>query len=93
MPFNLGFPELVVILVLVLLLFGPKKLPDFARSMGQAIREFRRASQEMVEEIHRAAEDKAESTPAVAKSEAEHAETKPTEPAAASAEPNLTKQL
>lgn len=93
MPFNLGFPELVVILVLVLLLFGPKKLPDFARSMGQAIREFRRASQEMVEEIHRAAEDKAESTPAVAKSEAEHAETKPAEPAAASAEPNLTKQL
>lgn len=51
---NIGFPELVIILVVVLLLFGPKKLPDFARSMGQAIREFRRASQEVVEDIHRA---------------------------------------
>ncbi|MBI3946887.1 MAG: twin-arginine translocase TatA/TatE family subunit [Armatimonadetes bacterium] len=50
---NIGFPELVIILVVVLLLFGPKRLPDFARSMGQAIREFRRASQEVIDDIQR----------------------------------------
>jgi sec-independent protein translocase protein TatA len=38
---NLGAPELVVILVIVLLLFGGAKLPKLARSLGQAQREFR----------------------------------------------------
>jgi len=40
---NIGFPELVVILAIVLLLFGAGRLPDVARSMGKAIREFKSA--------------------------------------------------
>lgn len=40
---NIGIPELVVILVLALLLFGAGKLPEVGRSIGKAVREFKRA--------------------------------------------------
>lgn len=39
--FGIGQTELIVVLVIVLLIFGPKNLPRLARSMGQAIRDFR----------------------------------------------------
>jgi sec-independent protein translocase protein TatA len=39
-------PELVIILVIVVLIFGPKKIPDLARSIGQAIRGFKQGSNE-----------------------------------------------
>jgi TatA/E family protein of Tat protein translocase len=45
--FSLGWPEMIAIFVLALLLFGPKKLPEVARTMGKAISEFRRASSEL----------------------------------------------
>ncbi|MBI4313717.1 MAG: twin-arginine translocase TatA/TatE family subunit [Candidatus Omnitrophica bacterium] len=41
--FNLGVPELLLILLIALLLFGAGRLPEIARSMGKAIREFKRA--------------------------------------------------
>ena len=40
---NLGFPELVVILIVALLVLGPKRLPGVARAMGQAVRAFQDA--------------------------------------------------
>lgn len=43
---TLGPTELIIILVIVLLLFGAKKLPDLASSMGKSIREFRKAADE-----------------------------------------------
>ena len=38
----IGFPELMLIFMVVLLLFGPKKLPEFAKFLGKAIREFKK---------------------------------------------------
>ena len=39
---SLGFPEILMIFVVALIVFGPKKLPDFAKTMGKTIREFRK---------------------------------------------------
>jgi sec-independent protein translocase protein TatA len=44
MPFNIGAPELIVILVIALLIIGPGKLPDVGSALGKSIREFRKAS-------------------------------------------------
>ena len=41
LPFNIGFSELVVILIIALIVFGPGKLPGVGRAVGHAIREFR----------------------------------------------------
>jgi len=43
---DIGFQELLLILVIALLVFGPKKLPELGRAIGRALREFRRASDE-----------------------------------------------
>ena len=90
---NIGFPELIVILVIALLLFGPKKLPDLARSMGQAIREFKKASQEVVEDIRKAADDAPPTT--VASRDTTYAErpAEMTEAAQPPADPSTTRQL
>jgi sec-independent protein translocase protein TatA len=43
----LGFPELIVIFVVALLVFGPRKLPELGRSLGRGLSEFKRASNEL----------------------------------------------
>ncbi len=43
----LGLPELVVIFVVALLVFGPRKLPELGRSLGKSLSEFKRASNEL----------------------------------------------
>ncbi len=45
--FGIGMPELLIILGVALLVLGPKKLPEMARSLGRAMAEFRRASTEL----------------------------------------------
>lgn len=50
-----GGPELIFILVIVLLLFGAKKLPELARGIGQSLGEFKRARDEFEREIHKSA--------------------------------------
>jgi sec-independent protein translocase protein TatA len=49
---NLGGPDLFIILLIVLVLFGAKKLPDLARSLGQSMNEFRKAREDIDREIH-----------------------------------------
>jgi sec-independent protein translocase protein TatB len=44
---NLGFPEMLFLFVLALLLFGPKKMPEIGRQIGRALAEFKRASNEL----------------------------------------------
>ena len=55
--FGLGGTELILILVAVLILFGAKKIPDFAKGLGQGIKEFKKASREVQDEIERAGEE------------------------------------
>ncbi|GAB4381334.1 MAG: hypothetical protein Kow00121_39610 [Elainellaceae cyanobacterium] len=54
--FGIGLPEMALILVLALLIFGPKKLPEIGRSLGKAIRGFQEASKEFETEFKREAE-------------------------------------
>ncbi|MBI5189502.1 MAG: TatA/E family twin arginine-targeting protein translocase [Nitrospirae bacterium] len=49
--FNLGMPELIVIFVVALLVFGPKKLPELGKSLGRAMHEFKRSSNEFKESL------------------------------------------
>ena len=51
---NLAGPDLIVILLIILVLFGAKKLPELARGMGQAVREFQKAKDEFSNELHKA---------------------------------------
>lgn len=44
---SLGMPELVVIFVIALIIFGPRKLPELGKSLGRSINEFKRASNEL----------------------------------------------
>jgi sec-independent protein translocase protein TatA len=46
----LGFPELLLIVLVILLLFGGRKIPELMRSMGEGVREFKKASRELSEE-------------------------------------------
>ena len=51
---NLGGSDLFIILLIVLVLFGAKKLPDLARSLGQSMNEFRKAREDIDREFHNA---------------------------------------
>jgi len=54
----IGFQELVLILIIALLVFGPKKLPELGRSLGKTLAEFKRASNDIKQSIERELEEK-----------------------------------
>lgn len=62
--FNLGGGEIILVLALVLILFGAKKLPELAKGLGQGIKEFKKATKEVTEEVHNAMDDRNDPPPA-----------------------------
>jgi sec-independent protein translocase protein TatA len=54
--FDIGGGELLLILIVVLIAFGPKKLPELAQSLGRGIREFKRAQRDFTDQINTAFE-------------------------------------
>jgi sec-independent protein translocase protein TatA len=48
---NIGFGELLLIVLVIMIFFGPKKIPDFAKSLGKGIAEFRKAMRDVQSEI------------------------------------------
>ena len=72
---SIGMPELIIILVIALIIFGPRKLPELGRSLGRSINEFKKASNELrstledeirVEEQHERTTATASATPPAA---------------------------
>lgn len=55
---NIGVPELVIIVLVVIILFGAKRLPEIGNSLGKAIREFRKAGKEIQDEVKDVIKDK-----------------------------------
>ena len=50
---SLGAPEIIVILIIALVVFGPRKLPELGKSIGQGLREFRRSTSAVTDELRR----------------------------------------
>ena len=80
--FGIGMPELIIILVIALIVLGPQKLPDLARSLGRGLAEFRRATEDFKQNIEDEARTQEEKE-RLAKEAVEHA----TEHAPAEKEP------
>jgi sec-independent protein translocase protein TatA len=55
--FGLGWPEIMGILIIVLVLFGAKKVPELMKGLGSGIKEFKKASRDVQDELHRSVEE------------------------------------
>ncbi|BAZ87030.1 MULTISPECIES: TatA/E family twin arginine-targeting protein translocase [Aphanizomenonaceae] len=72
--FGIGLPEMGVIMVVALLIFGPKKLPEIGRSLGKTIRSFQEASNEFQSEFKKESEQLKETVQTTAELEHKHIE-------------------
>jgi sec-independent protein translocase protein TatA len=59
----LGGTEMIVVVVVALILFGSKRIPEFAKGLGQAMKEFKKASNDVSNEIHNAMNQETSPTP------------------------------
>jgi TatA/E family protein of Tat protein translocase len=91
--FGIGMPELVIIFVIALLVFGPKELPKIGKTIGRAMGEFRRASDELKDGIQREIDMVEREQSEVTPSSDVSVETVPAEPPVAVAEPAPEPQL
>jgi sec-independent protein translocase protein TatA len=68
--FGIGMPELIIIMVIALIVIGPQKLPDLAKSLGKGLAEFKRATDDFKQSIESEAKNVDEKGPAADLSEA-----------------------
>jgi len=91
---NLAGPDLLIILLIVLVLFGAKKLPELARGMGQAVKEFQKAKDEFTDELHKAGnQPTTPPTPAVQPAQSTVARSETTAPAATQTHPDPNRNI
>jgi sec-independent protein translocase protein TatA len=83
----IGMPELIVIMVLALIIFGPRKLPELGRSLGRSLNEFKRASNELKHTLDEEIRIEEQKTVDQRTTEQRAAEQRATEAAAAPATP------
>ena len=88
--FGIGMTELMVIFVIGLVVLGPKRLPELARSLGKSLAEFRRASNELRRDFMSATEDVDLAAPVLAPRTTPPAAPAPPEPPAAPSSPLTT---
>ena len=75
--FGIGMPEMIIILIIALIVIGPQKLPELAKSLGKGLAEFKKASndfQRNIQEETRKAEEKEQAPQQAASTEINHAE-------------------
>ncbi len=90
---SIGMPELIIIFVIALIIFGPRKLPELGKSLGKSIAEFKKASNELrntLEEEIRLEEQKETTAKQAAAAQATVAQTPPAPTPAAHTEPVRT---
>lgn len=79
--FGIGMPELLLILAIALIVLGPKKLPELARTLGKGLAEFRRATDELKDEFRQMEHQVEDSSPSAAAKKDEPGAETPSEPA------------
>ncbi len=57
---SIGTPEIIIIAVLALIIFGPKKMPEIGRAIGSGLRELKKASRDIMDEVYVAVDDEDE---------------------------------
>ena len=68
---SIGIPELIVIFIVTLLVFGPRKLPEIGKSLGKALAEFQRARNELMSTIEQEVRNIESESPATPRNETE----------------------
>lgn len=88
--FGIGMPEMIIILVIALIVIGPHKLPELAKSLGKGLAEFKKATNDfqrnIQEEARKEEEEKVQPQQQVAATEKTHVETTTQSPSAVPAE-------
>jgi len=81
--FGIGMPEMIIILVIALIVIGPNKLPELAKSLGKGLAEFKKATDDFQKNVHeesRKSEEKGEPPPQVATIVTSHVESQTATP-------------